>query len=160
MYSFIQKEFADSSRLIACLPGTLLIGFYLLIAPVSLFLTKQYGTRRIALIGSFISTLSLLISYFLTNLIAFTLFYGVLTGIGIGLIYIPSVIATSKWFLKKRLFSNSLTILGACIGAALYPLLSEYILRRYGLFDSLLILSGVQFNCLVGSLLLRDQKSV
>lgn len=76
-------------------------------------------------------------------------------GIGIGLIYVPSLITTSKWFLKKRLFANSLNILGACLGAAIYPLLSEFILQKYDLFDSLLILAGVQLNCLVGSLLLK-----
>lgn len=65
----------------------------------------------------------------------------------------------SQWFLKKRLFANSLAVLGACLGAALYPLISDCILNKYGLHGTLLILSGVQFNCLVGSMLLREHKT-
>lgn len=68
----------------------------------------------------------------------------------------PSVLAISKWFVRRRLFANSMAQLGACLGAALYPICSELILRRYNLFDTLLILAGVQLNCLVGSVLLRD----
>ena len=71
----------------------------------------------------------------------------------------PTLITTSKWFLKKRLFANSVTILGACLGAALYPLLSEFILTKYELFDTLFILSGVQLNCFIGSILMRERKA-
>ena len=160
LFARIQTEFHVTSKLIASLPYMLLIGFYLLMAPVSLFLTKQYGTKRVAVVGSFLSTASLLVSSFLgDNLIAFSLFYGLLTGVGISLIYVPTVVATSKWFLKERLFANSLCVLSACVGAGVYPFLSELVLRRYSLFDTLLILAGVQLNCLVGSLLLRKHKA-
>jgi hypothetical protein len=70
---------------------------------------------------------------------------------------VPSILTTSKYFLRKRLFATSINILGACLGAGLYPLFSEYILRKYKLFDTIFILSGVQLNCLIGSLLLRDK---
>ena len=80
VFDLIQKEFKINSRLISSMPAALLICFYLIFAPVSIFLTKTYGTRRIALIGSFISTISLLVSSFITNIIAFTIFYGVFTG--------------------------------------------------------------------------------
>jgi hypothetical protein len=160
LFDIVQKEFKTTSKLVSSMPATFLLGFYLLLAPISLFLAKQFGTRRIALIGSFISTVSLLVSSLLNDsIIVFSIFYGILNGIGLSLIYVPSVIATSKWFLKKRLFANSVTILGACLGAAIYPLASEFLLRKYELFDSLLILAGVQLNCVVGSMLLREHKS-
>lgn len=81
-------------------------------------------------------------------------------GVGLSLIYVPSMLAISKWFVRKRLFANSLAQFGACLGATLYPICSELVLRKYGLFDSFLILAGVQLNCLVGSLLLRDNSHV
>jgi len=74
----------------------------------------------------------------------------------LSLIYIPSLISISKWFLKKRLLINSFTVLGACLGAATYPLISEYLIKKYNLFGALLILSGIQLNCFVGSMLLRE----
>lgn len=66
------------------------------------------------------------------------------------------MLAISRWFIHKRLFANSLTVLSAGFGAAIYPVLSEFILRKYNLFDCLLILSGIQLNCLIGSLLLKE----
>ena len=58
--------------------------------------------------------------------------------------------------MKRRLLINSLTILGACAGAAIYPLLSEYLTTKYTLNGALFVLSGIQLNCLVGSMFLRE----
>ena len=66
------------------------------------------------------------------------------------------MISISKWFLKRRLLVNSLTILGACAGAAVYPVLSEFLTTKYTLNGALLVLSGIQFNCLLGSMFLRE----
>lgn len=160
LFDLVQKEFSLTSKLLASLPYTFFIGFYLLIAPVSFFLAKQYGTKRVAILGTFISTCSMLISSFLKDsFILFLIFNGVLAGVGIGFVYVPTVIATSRWFLKNRMFANSFNILGACVGAAVYPLMSDLLLKKYEMFDTLLILSGVQLNCLIGSLLLKSHKS-
>jgi hypothetical protein len=158
LFDLVQTSFELDSKLVASLPGTFLIGFFILITPLATFLTKQYGTRKIAIVGTFISTLSLLISSFLNNIVLFTIFYGLFTGVGIGLVYIPSLITTSRWFLKRRLFANSLNVLGACLGAAIYPLVTEILIKHYqsSLYDTLLILAAIQFNCLVGSMLLRS----
>ncbi len=80
LFDLIQIDLNVESRLISSMPIALLICFYLMFAPVSIFLTKTYGSRRIALVGSFISSISLLISSFIRNIIVFTLFYGIFTG--------------------------------------------------------------------------------
>lgn len=80
LFDFIQKELRFSSKLIATMPGALLLTFFLLLAPIAVFMSKQFGTRRTAIIGTFISTLSLLICSFFSNIVVFVVFYGVLTG--------------------------------------------------------------------------------
>jgi MFS family permease len=80
LLEFIQREFQFSSKLIATLPAALLLAFFLLLAPISVFLSKQFGTRRIAVLGTFISTLSLLICSFFSNFVVFVIFYGIFTG--------------------------------------------------------------------------------
>jgi MFS family permease len=94
------------------------------------------------------------------SFVLFVVFYGVLNGIGISLIYIPTVITTSKWFLKQRMLANCLNVLAACLGAALYPCVCEFVMTKYNLFDTIFILAGVQINFLVGSLLLRNNEAV
>ena len=81
LFDVIQKDFHINSRLISSMPVALLICLYLAFAPISIFLTKTYGSRRIALIGSFISTVSLLVSSFLRNIVFFTLFFCIFTGL-------------------------------------------------------------------------------
>jgi hypothetical protein len=158
----VQSQFKLGSKLLAALPGTFLIGAFVLCGPLALFLTKQYGTRRVAIAGTLISSCSLLVSSFLTNIVTFTVLYGLCTGAGLALIYVPSLMTTSRWFLKRRLFANSLNVLGACAGAALYPLLTELLLQRFdnSLHDTLFILAALQLNCLVGSMLLRSNEQL
>lgn len=69
------------------------------------------------------------------------------------------MIATSKWFLKKRLFAGSINVLGACLGAVFYPLITEFILHRYSLFNTLFILASLQMNTFAASLMLFDHRT-
>ena len=160
LIELVQSEFKSSSRLVASMPGVFLVAFCLLVTPLALFLGKQVGAQRTALIGSFVSSLALFASAFVKkNIVTFTVFYGFFAGIGIGLVYVPTLLATSKWFLRRRLYANCVAVAGAGLGAALYPLLSERLLAKYELFDALFVLSGVQLNCFVGSMLLRERHS-
>lgn len=80
LFSRVKQEFHIQSSLIAVMPGAFLIGFFVLVAPLSVFLTKEFGQRRVAVAGTFLATISLLISALWSNIIVFILFYGVFTG--------------------------------------------------------------------------------
>lgn len=69
----------------------------------------------------------------------------------------PSLISLSKWFLRERLTASSLAVLGSSLGAGFYVLLGDYLVRRYDLQGSLLVLAALHLNCLVGSLLLCEE---
>ncbi|CAF0838666.1 unnamed protein product [Brachionus calyciflorus] len=156
----IGNENGNQSKLMSSMPGVFMFTFLLLMSPIALFLNKQYGIRPTSLIGSLLTSFSILISsFFINNFVLFNLFYGVFSGIGLSLVYVSTIIATSKWFVKKRLFASCLNVLGACSGAVIYPLLTEYILRRYNLSNTLIIISSIQMNALVGSMLLFDHKN-
>lgn len=156
LFNLVQEEYGISSKLIASLPTSFLVGSFLLVSPLALFMAKNYGSKNVAFIGAIVSSVSLLVSSFQENIIEFTITYGVVTGIGMGLVYIPSLLSISKWFLKDRLLASSLAILGTSVGAAFYPILSDFLIRKYEFYGSLLILSAVHLNCLVGSMLLSE----
>ena len=65
----------------------------------------------------------------------------------------------SKWFLKKRLLASTVVILIGSLGAAVYPPLITYLLTKYSFTSALIILSGIQLNCLVGSTLLQENQA-
>ena len=161
LFGRIQAEFSLTSRLLASLPTTLLVGVYLIVAPVALFLTKKYDTRRVSVFGSLLASLALLASAWCVgeqprrHLALFAVSAGALTGAGLGLVHVATVVATSGWFLRGRMLAASGCVVAACVGACVAPMLAEWALAKYELADALLILAGVQLNCLVGSLLLR-----
>ena len=69
------------SKLLFTLPGSLLISIYLLFIPISLYISKRFGIRPVALVGSLISTLSILATSFLKmNFVLFILFYSLING--------------------------------------------------------------------------------
>jgi hypothetical protein len=81
LFKLIETKFELQSKLIACMPGQFLIIFFLLFAPIAVYFSKQYGEMRIALVGTFMSAISLFISSFIMNdIVLFSLFYGVFTG--------------------------------------------------------------------------------
>ena len=80
LFNFVDAHFKVNSNLVASMPVTLLLGFYLLTAPVANFLTKINGARHTAVVGTFISASSLLASSFQTNFYAFSLCFGFLAG--------------------------------------------------------------------------------
>jgi hypothetical protein len=74
------------------------------------------------------------------------------------MVYIPSVLILSEFSYKKRLLANTFTLCGTGAGMCLYPLMSNFLLSKFGLFDTLLILSAVQLNCLICSMLIKSNK--
>ena len=63
------------------LPGAFLIAIYLFCIPISLYFSKRFGIRKISLIGSLLSALSIFAASFLKfDLGFFVLFYSILNG--------------------------------------------------------------------------------
>ena len=70
-------------------------------------------------------------------------------GVGIGLLYTPSIVVVSQYFEKKRGFANGLSLAGSGIGCIAVPPVMVYCLNTYGL----LIMGGMALNiCVVGML--------
>lgn len=155
----VRDKFSINSRLIATLPVTLLLACFLLMSPVVLFLCKAYGSRKVSVAGGIASSISLIVCMLQTDMISFTISYGALTGIAASLVYIPSLLSLTKWFLDERLSATTIVMLGACIGASCYPLISDYLVRKFEFDGAVLILAGVQLNCVLGSVMLSETES-
>lgn len=77
----VSEKFKTRSKLIASMPGVLMISFFLFTSPIALFFTKRCGLRLTSLVGACLSAISLLnSSIFLDNFVLFNLFYGIFTG--------------------------------------------------------------------------------
>ncbi len=76
--------------------------FYLQTAPVASALCNKFGCRIVGIIGSIISAVAVAASIFSPNIAIMWLLFGVVGGIGMGLIYLPSIVMVGYYFEENR----------------------------------------------------------
>merc|ERR1719186_222222 len=87
--------------------------------PIVASLIHKYGMRPVCISGSIVSALALLLSTFSPSLPLLTLSYGVLGGIGFGLMFVPAVVAPGLYFTTKRSLATGVAVCGTGAGTFL-----------------------------------------
>merc|ERR1719251_408707 len=96
--------------------GSILAGAIMLVGPISSILVGKFGPRKTCIAGAVVSALSIFISTFAVNVPMLMVFYGVLGGLGLGLMYVPAVTAVGYWFEKKRSLVTGISTCGSGFG--------------------------------------------
>ncbi|XP_077990652.1 monocarboxylate transporter 13-like [Glandiceps talaboti] len=96
------------------------------------WLAYRVGHRATAVSGAVLSTIGLFVSGF-TKSVGFICFsYGILTGVGHGMLLTPSLGVLPRYFRRKYTFANSLTFVGTSIGMFFFPSLFNAVKAAYG----------------------------
>uniref|UniRef100_A0A158PCL8 MFS domain-containing protein n=1 Tax=Angiostrongylus cantonensis TaxID=6313 RepID=A0A158PCL8_ANGCA len=106
--------------------GSLLIGVYLLVGPFVGGLVNKYGARKVVISGAFISGSAFLISVASPNIYTFMFIYGVLGGVGFGMIYLPAIVVVGYYFESKRAIATGIAVAGSGVGTMVMPFLTEF----------------------------------
>lgn len=128
---------------------SMLVGCYLLAGPIAGVLANRFGCRRVVMFGTLISVTGLLVSTVSPNVEVLIITYGVITGIGFGLIYLPSIVIIGYWFEKKRAFATGMALCGSGIGTLLFSSFNTYLLAEYDIKNGTVILAGVVLQCAI-----------
>lgn len=136
--------------------GSLFLAMPLLSGPIASFLTDRYGCRKVTMIGSFLSCLGFVISSFTNSIEVLFLTFGVLSGFGLSLCYVASVVIVAYYFDKKRSLATGLSVCGSGIGTFIFAPLTQILLEEYGWRGTTLILAGLFLNLAVCGALMRD----
>ncbi|KAK2589234.1 hypothetical protein KPH14_002036 [Odynerus spinipes] len=155
----IAKAF-DVSHASVALVGSLQTGFYLMAGPFVSALANRYGFRLVAITGSFLSCIAFVLSYLSTTIEFLYISYGVLGGIGVGLIYVPAVITTGFYFERWRALATGIAVCGSGIGAFLLAPISDLLIKTYGWRGALLFQAGMLLNCAIFGAMFRPLKPV
>ncbi|ELU07222.1 hypothetical protein CAPTEDRAFT_190146 [Capitella teleta] len=153
MFSFgvffleLQSYFGESKGRTA-LVGSALMGSSLMMGPFVSALVNAFSIRTVAMAGAIICSVSFALSTLANSITVLTITYGFLGGLGICMVYLPSIIAVGFYFEKKRALANGITSSGSGIGAFIYSPLCNYLQTEYGWKGALLIISGITLNCL------------
>ncbi|XP_052090891.1 monocarboxylate transporter 14-like [Mytilus californianus] len=152
-------EFIDYFKVGAAevsLIGSINLGVFLGAGPFVSLLMRHMSYRRVAVIGSLLSTISLMCVPFLDNIIYLYIIYGIftVTGLGFAMVYLPSNVLAGLYFNKHRSLAAGIATSGSGIGAVIFPLLVHSLIQYYGWKGSVFILAGLSLQCIVLSALL------
>lgn len=148
------KEFNASHARVSWI-GSALSGSYLLVGPFVSAMCAYYGCRRVTMVGSLVAMLGFALSTQATDVEMMIVFYGIIGGIGFGMIYLPAIVSVGHWFDKKRAFATGIAVGGSGVGQALFPILAHYLLTTYRWQGKNLIMAGIVLNCAVCGAIFR-----
>ncbi|KAG1650534.1 Monocarboxylate transporter 12 [Nymphon striatum] len=127
---------------------------------ISIILLFRFGYKKQILFGVCFASFGLFLSYFGQNGTHLLLTFGIIQGFGIGISATLNIAITSQYFIKHRGKANGIIFAGCSLGACVFPPVIEYLLEKYGLKGTFLLLSGISLNTLVSTLLMKDPPTI
>ncbi|CAJ0954180.1 unnamed protein product, partial [Mesorhabditis belari] len=151
-----KADFASSDTA-AAFTTSLLSGSYLLVGPLASALANNYGCRAVTILGAFISFFGFMASTLVPQIFLLYITFGVIGGVGFGLVYLPAIVIVPQYFDNKRALAVGLAVCGSGIGTSLFALLNPIVMTlvnnqwRYFIvfiaFSSLIsVLAGLFFK--------------
>ncbi|XP_077977246.1 monocarboxylate transporter 13-like isoform X1 [Glandiceps talaboti] len=122
---------------------------------LGLALSRKIGHRKTVMLAGVVAFTGFLTSSFVTHIAILYFTFGVLTGIGLGLSYMPSIEMVSIYFKRRFPIAIGIALSGTGAGQFVFALLCQYLIDTYGWRGTLLILSALSFNLSVAGALLR-----
>ncbi|KAF5400007.1 Monocarboxylate transporter 12-B [Paragonimus heterotremus] len=144
-----------ASKMQMTLAGSLLTGCYFMVGPVVSGLMNRFGARKLVVIGSVISSAAIVGSSFATDVNTFIGVFGVIGGIGYGLIYLPAATIVTSWFVRKRATVTGIITAGSGIGVTCYSIAIPHLIRKFTWRGSILLLAAINLNAAVAGVLFR-----
>ncbi|HYR35247.1 MAG TPA: MFS transporter [Burkholderiales bacterium] len=130
-FSAYEAEFGASRGDIALVFSVAAFLWFLLGAPGGMA-ADRYGPRRVALIGVASLVAALWLASRAPSLGVLYATYSIGIGLGVGLVYVPSVGAVQPWFGANRAFASGLAVAGIGAGNIAGPLLAAWWIGLFG----------------------------
>lgn len=120
-------------------------------------LIDRYGTRRMLLVGTFLTASGLALASRSASLATLILTYGLVTGFGLSIVYVVSYATVTRWFDRRLGLAGGLSSSGLGVGMLVVVPAAAWFIGRFGWRDVLFGLGvGAGLLLLVASVLVRD----
>ncbi|KJH40396.1 hypothetical protein DICVIV_13651 [Dictyocaulus viviparus] len=154
LLSLWQKDFGTSDTASA-LTLSILSGSYLLVGPIASALANMYGCRAIVITGSFLAFFGFICSTIAPQITFLYFSFGLVGGIGFGLIYLPSIVIIAQYFAENRSLATGLAVCGSGIGTTVFstinPIVMSFLGENWRLF--LVYLAGCSLICTISAII-------
>ncbi|KAI4458182.1 monocarboxylate transporter [Holotrichia oblita] len=127
----------------------------LMTGPLICAMINRWGYRIVAFTGGVLAALAFIASSFAPNIGILILTYGLLGGIGFGMLYMPSVIAIGFYFEKWRGVANSVSLCGSAVGSITIPIIISVSMKELIWRNKFRCFSGFTLFCAMCTLLYK-----
>ncbi|KAJ7882538.1 MFS general substrate transporter [Mycena olivaceomarginata] len=91
-----------------------------------------YGPRWIMIIGSVVYVFAIMMTSISTQYYQYLLAHGVLFGLGVGMLFYPSLSSVSTYFCKYRATALGVVAAGSSFGGVMYPIMLQRLFQLVG----------------------------
>ncbi|WP_242071961.1 OFA family MFS transporter [Nostoc sp. FACHB-110] len=130
------------------LPFTILLIMFAVLMPITGFYINRFGARLITTVGGVIMGLGYILSGLNSNFQILTFTYGVIAGIGVGIVYGVPLTVVAKWFPDKKGIAVGLTVIGFGLSPLITAPLAKSLIDSYGVQQTFVIL-GIAFTAII-----------
>ena len=88
--------------------GSLFISMPLIFGPVASALTNRYGCRWTTIAGSLIASIGCIASAYVDSIEMLCITFGIISGFGLALVYVPAILIVAFYFEKRRAFATGM----------------------------------------------------
>ena len=139
---------------------TILIVLQTWLSPVQGYLVDRFGPKLLVAVGCLLSGLGWVASAYATSLTMLYLTYGLLCGVGTGIVYIGIVGLMVRWFPDRRGFATGMVAAGYGFGAIATTFPIDTMIKNSG-YQHTLIVFGIIMGIVgaIAALLMRPPSS-
>jgi OFA family oxalate/formate antiporter-like MFS transporter len=130
-FTAFQSEFGASRGHVALVFSVAAFAWFTFGAPAGV-LADRFGPRRVAVCGIACLVAALWLASLAGSVGMLYVTYSIGIGIGVGLVYVPSVGAVQPWFSANRALASGLAVAGIGAGNFAVPLLAAWWIELYG----------------------------
>uniref|UniRef100_A0A2C9LQD7 Major facilitator superfamily (MFS) profile domain-containing protein n=1 Tax=Biomphalaria glabrata TaxID=6526 RepID=A0A2C9LQD7_BIOGL len=95
--------------------GSAQMGLSMAMGPVISLILQYFSIRQVTMVGTVIASTGFITSAFAPNIYVLIFTYGVVGGVGIGMVFLPAIIVVGLYFNKKRAIATGIATSGSGI---------------------------------------------
>ncbi|XP_076600026.1 monocarboxylate transporter 9-like [Chaetodon auriga] len=126
--------------------GSLVAGVGLIASPICSACVDNFGARPVTFFSGVMVAGGLMLSAFAPNVQFLIFSYGIVVGLGCGLVYTATLTITCQYFDKRRGLALGIVTTGTSVGAFIYATAQNELIVLYGLDGCLLIIGALALN--------------
>lgn len=129
-------------------------------APVVTVVARAFGIKSCMYAGALFLLAGFVAASFSDQIWHLYLSQGVLVGMGVGFVYVPSIPVISQWFDRKRSLANGVSTAGSGIGGLIFSLATGAMLESFGLSWALRIVGFISCGVnLLATFYIKDRNA-